>query len=193
MRLGFGIRHSAITTLLAQQTPVARNTVTWLNGTLPVRISAYTTTPELPAELVTSVRCLVRVGGEFVLCENAEGCHLVPGGRRQSGESYRDTAVREVHEETGWLVRPGSLRTVGWLHLENLGTRPRDESLPYPDFLQIVLCGVATERDGGADTQWTDTDGWETGSRLVSPAEARSRSSNDMLDVVYLDAITQPG
>lgn len=189
MRPGFGIRHLALTSLLVGQSPVARHIVTWLNGTMTLRISAYTTTPELPAELVTSVRCLVRVGEQFVLCENAHGCHLVPGGRRQTGESYVDTAVREVHEETGWLVRPESLRQVGWLHLENLGTRPRDESAAYPDFLQVVLCGRAVERDGGADTQWTDTDGWEQSSRLVSTDEAREQSSNDLLDVVFLDTI----
>lgn len=189
MRPGFGIRHSALTALLAGQAPVARRIVTWLNGTMTLRIGAYTTTPELPTELVTSVRCLVRVGEQFVLCENADGCHLVPGGRRQSGETYVDTAVREVHEETGWLVRPESLRTVGWLHVENLGTRPRDDSAAYPDFLQIVLCGTAVEREGGADAAWTDTDGWEVNSRLVSADAARVQSSNDMLDVVYLDAI----
>ena len=43
--------------------------------------------------------------------------HAWPGGRRQPGESFAETAAREVEEETGWLVRPGSFRLLGWLHL----------------------------------------------------------------------------
>ncbi|MGI8868467.1 MAG: hypothetical protein ACR2F6_06355 [Mycobacteriales bacterium] len=34
---------------------------------------------------------------------------------------------------------------------------------------------------------WTDTDGWEPSSRLVTLDQARAESSNDLLDLVYLD------
>ena len=42
-------------------------------GTLPLRISAYTHVVDLPDELVTSVRCQVRVGDEVLVCTNADG------------------------------------------------------------------------------------------------------------------------
>jgi hypothetical protein len=60
-------------------------------------------------------------------------------------------------------------------------------SLPYPDFLQLVLCGYADERDGGPDVNWTDIEGYETSSRLVSVAEANASSSNELLEFIYLD------
>jgi ADP-ribose pyrophosphatase YjhB (NUDIX family) len=71
------------------------------NGTLPIRVSACTRVTPLPEELVTSVRCIVRVDNLLIYCQNSDGRHPWPGGRRQPGESYVETAAREVHEETG--------------------------------------------------------------------------------------------
>ena len=68
---------------------------------MPLRVSAYTTPTALPDELVSSVRCVTQAGDLIVLCENANGTHPWPGGRRHPSKSYADTAAREVHEETG--------------------------------------------------------------------------------------------
>jgi ADP-ribose pyrophosphatase YjhB (NUDIX family) len=191
-RPGFGERHPDLAVLLARHKPAATGETSWMGGTMPLRVSAYTTPIALPDELVSSVRCVVRVGDLIVFCENADGTHPWPGGRRHPGESYVDTAVREVHEETGWLLDRDSLRPLGWLHLEHLAPRrPRDPH-PYPDLLQVVFRATATHRDGGPNSSWTDTDGYERDSRLVTLDEARATTSPDLLAPIFLDLLHPP-
>jgi ADP-ribose pyrophosphatase YjhB (NUDIX family) len=188
-RAGFGERHPDLTTLLATVDPIATGEACWLDGTVPLWVSAYATPDELPSDLVTSVRCVVRVGDRVVYCENKDGTHPLPGGRRQPGETYARTAIREVHEETGWLVQPNSLRRLGWLHLEHRAPRRPDDPYPYPDLLQLIYQGAATERDGQPGVEWTDTDGYELRSSLVTVAEARARTSKDLLAPAFLDLL----
>lgn len=49
------------------------------------------------------------------------------------------------------------------------------------------MCGSATDRDGGPDSDWTDIEGYETSSQLVSVQQARAATTNDLFDLVYLD------
>jgi ADP-ribose pyrophosphatase YjhB (NUDIX family) len=183
---GFGIRHPGLASVLSEHQPAASHEVAWAGGTLPLRVSAYTNLAPLPEEIVTSVRCITVVDDLVVLCQNSDGSHPWPGGRRLPGESYLDTAAREVHEETGWLIQPNSARQLGWLHLTHLSTRLSDNNDPYPDFLQVVFCATARERVGGREAQWTDVDGYETSSRLVTLDEAVRVTSNDLLARVFL-------
>jgi len=176
-----------LSALLAAHQPVDTHEMAWRDGTMLLRVSAYTTPADLPDELVTSVRCVVRVGDHVVFCENVDGGHPMPGGRREPNETYADTAVREVHEETGWLLDRAGLHPLGWLHVRHLAPKQPGYAYPYPDFLQVVFTGTATARDG--DT-WTDTEGYETHSRLVTIAEARAKTSNDLLARVFLDLLT---
>lgn len=158
---------------------------------MPVRISAYLGTADLPDELVTSVRCLVQVADLIVVCTNRDGIsHAWPGGRRQPGEIIGATAVREVHEETGWLVDETSLCQLGWLHLEYLRPLPDDHPSPHPDFCQVVLVGQAHERTGGHSARWTDTDGYEISSRLMTTADAWHAVSGDPASRTYLPLLT---
>jgi 8-oxo-dGTP pyrophosphatase MutT (NUDIX family) len=191
MKPGFGVRHPAVAALLASEQPVASKRIAWLNGRLPLQVSAYTSIHgDLPDAVLTSIRCLVRVGDRIVMCENRDGeRHLMPGGRRIAGESFADTALREVHEETGWMVERASLRALGWLHLHNLNAPPIDSSLPYPDFLQLVMCGCATERDGGVDANWTDVEGYEISSRLVSITQAQSGTPDELFERIFLNVM----
>jgi ADP-ribose pyrophosphatase YjhB (NUDIX family) len=158
---------------------------------LPLRVTAYVGAASLPLELVTSVRCLVRVRDLIVVCETPNGTwHPWPGGRREVGESFEATASREVHEETGWLLDTETAKFIGWLHLEHLRTPPRGYEFPHPDFLQVVLIANATTRDGGLESDWTDTEGYEMRSRLVSISEARViTSGSDMPASPFLDII----
>lgn len=137
------------------------------------------------------MRCIVIVEELVVFCQNADGSHAWPGGRRLPGESYVETAAREVHEETGWLIDRDSMRQLGWLHLAHLSQREIDDGLPYPDFLQIVFCAKASERAVGRDEQWTDIDGYESSCRLVSLAEAMSATSTDLLANAFLGLLAE--
>jgi ADP-ribose pyrophosphatase YjhB (NUDIX family) len=172
--------------LLETVTPVAVEESAWAKGTLPLRICAFTTPAELPDELVLSVRCLVIVEGQLVVCENADGYfHAWPGGRREPGETFVETACREVHEETGWRLNPDTLRPMGWLHLQHLNRQPDDHPYPHPDFLQIVYSGKAASRDGGQMASWTDTEGYELRSQLL-PLDAACDIVNDSVCNVFL-------
>lgn len=165
-------RDHRLLALLDGRTPAAVTEVSWAR---PLRIGVYVGEAELPDDLVTSVRCLVIVGDQIVVCTTVEGrCHVWPGGRRRAGESYAETAAREVYEETGWFIDPESVTAMGFLHLRNLG-----EPLapyPYPDTLQLVVSASASRR---AASDWTDTESYEVSSRLVPLDEAPLVVSRD--------------
>ena len=158
-------RDQRVLDLLDGREPASVVEVQWRR---PLTIASHVGEAELPDDLVTGVRCLVVVDGCLVMCTNVRGLtHPWPGGRRDPDESLVQTAVREVHEETGWHVEPGSIVPIGFLHLFNNGER--FGPYPHPDSLQLVVRVSASERAAG---DWTDTEGYELSSALVPIAEA---------------------
>lgn len=142
----------------------------WPGGTMPLRVSAYLGTDlVVPDELVTSVRCVVEVAGQIVVCRTPSDLHALPGGRREPGETYAETAAREVREETGWQLDERTLRPLGLIHLRHLAEPPPGYAYPYPDFVQLVFAGLASDRVSRAE--WVDTEGWEQESFLVAKAD----------------------
>lgn len=184
-RPGFGSRHPELVTLLESLTPDATQHDSWANGALPLRISAYLSQRRIPDEVVTSVRCLVEVGDQIVLTESPDDVNVWPGGRREPGETMRETAVREVHEETGWQVDPESLQLMGFLHLVRLVPAPADDRYPHPDFVQLVFRGQAPQR---TDDGWKDLDGYVLRSWLEEPAKARQLALAPV-SLPFLDAL----
>lgn len=185
-RPGWGVRHPDLTAVLGVEEPAAVMEQTWGIGQA-VRLAAYTGIAELPTEIVTSIRCIVRVGDEIVVCKNRDGfSHVWPGGRREPGETHAETACREVMEETGWTLDPATLELLGWLHMETLEPQPADHPFPHPDFLQYVYTGRAAAGAAGRNPEWTDTDGYEVSSCLMSIDEAIDRLPDDPLAVVFL-------
>jgi hypothetical protein len=183
------MRHPDLLAVLARSTPSA--VIEPSDAAWPVRVCAYLGTAAVPGELITSVRCLVQVGAKVVVCTNRDGIsHPWPGGKRNPGETIRATAVREVHEETGWLADETSLHQLGRLHLEYLRPLPEDHPFPHPDFCQVVLAGRAAERTGGHTANWTDTDGYEISSQLMTIADAWQAASGDPASRVYLPLLT---
>jgi ADP-ribose pyrophosphatase YjhB (NUDIX family) len=156
-------------------------------GTTALRRTAHAELALPPDDLILSVRCIVRVDDKFVVCTNVDGAsHPWPGGRREAGESYAETARREVHEETGWLIDVDSMQHLGWLHYEHLAPMTQPE-YPWPDFFQIVFVATATNRAG--DDSWTDTEGYEASSRLKSFADTYASIDGDALARVFLDRL----
>lgn len=59
-----------------------------------------------PTEYVHVADAIVRNGqGQLLIVELADGRFWIPGGRVEPGETFAETAVREVGEETGIVVR----------------------------------------------------------------------------------------
>lgn len=192
MRPGWGVRHPDLDVVLATHEPVASLEVAWRDGTLPLRSSAFTSLARLPDEILTSVRCLVQVDSQVVVCTTAVGeRHPWPGGRREAGESIVETARREVQEETGWLIEPLSFRVLGWLHIEYLEPQEADWPYPHPDFLQLVGTARASERCAATGAEWSDTEGWEVASVLVDLDRVAELCTGDIapLSQPFLDLL----
>lgn len=188
MRPGYGVRHSAVSALLAESSPVVVAHTNWGDGAMPLRVSAHVEQRPLPDQFVTSIRCIVRVDDAVVICDTPDGADPWPGGRRDRGESHWATAQREVYEETGWSLCPDEFRMLGWLHLECLSAMPEDHPYPHPDFLQVVYTATAERRATSPEAGWVDLDGWIKSSRLLSVTEARGIVTVPCADP-FLDAI----
>jgi 8-oxo-dGTP pyrophosphatase MutT (NUDIX family) len=127
--------------------PAAVETDTW--GALRLQVSTYLTRT-LPATLalVSSVRAIVLRGGEVLVARDPTRRHILPGGRREAGETVEQTLRREVREETGWEIGPG--RLIGLLHFHHLTERPAEYRYPYPDFLHLVYAASGVRCDPAA-------------------------------------------
>ena len=178
-RPGFGLPHDDFLALVAARPPATSEEVSWSNGAVRFGVAGHLTpVDEVPDELVTSARCIVRVRDRVLVCTNADGVsHVLPGGRRNPAESAIDAAVREVHEETGWYLDRSTLRQVGWLHFTyRTPVAPAFEQYPHPDFVHAVFTAQASGRDEAQGAGWIDTEGYVIGSE--------PRLADDALDVV---------
>ena len=151
-------------TFLACHRPIAEERVVWPSGT-ELAVTYYLVDKLPPLDLVTSVRCIVLRGDEVLVIRAAEGSHILPGGRREPGETVEETLRREVLEETGWTV--AEPRLVGCLRLRHLTPRPEDYPYPYPEFQHLIYVAepathhpervIADPFDGPADFEPVDT------------------------------------
>jgi 8-oxo-dGTP diphosphatase len=101
----------------------------------------------------TTIRCVGGIAydpaGRLLLIRRANdpgsGQWSLPGGRVEPGESDKAAVVRELREETGLDVIPGTL----------VGTVTRG---PYEihDYACSVAGGVLTAGDDAADARWSD-------------------------------------
>ena len=120
--------------------PVAEERVLWPSGT-ELAITCYLL-DELPLlDLVTSVRCIVLRRDEVLVVHTEAGPHILPGGRREPGETVEQTLRRELLEETGWTV--AHFRLIGCLRLRHLTPRPDGYPFPYPEFQHLVYAAEA--------------------------------------------------
>jgi ADP-ribose pyrophosphatase YjhB (NUDIX family) len=185
-RPGYGERHPGLVELLATHVPAVELGVTW--GVTPLRAAAYPEVPAPPVDVVMSVRVIVEVGDDVVVCTNANGLrHPFPGGRREPGETLAETAVREVHEETGWQLDPDTLAPLGFLHFRYVDpVDPAWLHLPHPDLVHLVYSGTAV---GRAADDWTDTEGFELSSELLARDAALEATAGEPLAWPFLELL----
>ena len=127
--------------------------VVWGGGTIPIRVASYFCESFPTLEQVSSVRCIVFRGDAVLVVregERGERAHVVPGGRREAGESVRQTLERELLEEIGWTV--GEPRLIGVVWLRHGRPLPPDRPLDlrldprwYPDFVWLIYTAEAAE------------------------------------------------
>jgi 8-oxo-dGTP pyrophosphatase MutT (NUDIX family) len=120
-----------------------------------LRVRTYLTTRLPPLDLVSSVRALVRKGDQILVVRDPASVHILPGGRREPGETLMQTLEREVLEETGWTIRNAQL--IGLAHFQYLTPNHEDYRYPYPDFLHLIYVATADRYDAAQ----READGYE--------------------------------
>ncbi len=121
----------------------------WGNGQIRLREHTYLSHQLPPNELTSSVRAILFRGEEvMVITDYKEEPYVVPGGRREPGESLETALRRELLEEIGWHV--GQTAVLGFIHFHHLTPKPDGYPYPYPDFVQVVYTAVATSYDSAA-------------------------------------------
>ncbi len=111
---------------------LAEVTATWGDTRLEIRWYLGNVRP--PLSLVTSVRAVLFHDRTVMVMQDGDHrYHVVPGGRREPGESIEATLRREILEETGWTL--AAHHPLGLAHFRHLTPRPDDYPYPYPDFV----------------------------------------------------------
>jgi 8-oxo-dGTP pyrophosphatase MutT (NUDIX family) len=110
-----------------------------------LRVRTYLTTTLPPLDRVSSVRALVRQQAQILVVRDPVSVHILPGGRREPGETLLQTLEREVLEETGWTIQEPWL--IGLVHFQHLTPKPEGYRYPYPDFVHLVYAATAESYD----------------------------------------------
>lgn len=166
---------------LARHTPLAAESAVWGGGTLPLRITSYLAGEPPPLAYVTSANSLVFRRDLLLVGRNRDGVHIVPGGRREAGETLEATLRREVLEETGWTI--AEVSALGFMLHQHLGPGPPDYAYPYPHFVRLIYTAEAATFAPEAIVP----DDYELGAAFRPIAEVRSLALTPA-ERLFLDA-----
>ena len=177
----------ALEAYLAPLTPAAQRE---RGAAVRLRLTSYVTDVPPPVEHVRSVRCVAFWGDRVLALRDRVGAHVLPGGRREPGETLRQTLERELLEETGWTI--GAARLVGVVRLHWLQERPAHlpaDSPYYPDFLWLIHTAEAAAHRPEA-LQPQEGDGVPVWLPVADPATATELARSEWApeNGVYLPA-----
>lgn len=150
--------------LLARHPAHAEQEERWDASTM--RVGEHLGAALPPDQLITSVRAVVLYAGQVLVVQEPGREHILPGGRREPGETLEATLRREVLEETGWEL--GAPLLLGFRHIRHLTPRPPQYRYPYPSFLHVVYAAPGLRCRPEARSR----DDYVLGARLVSLEQA---------------------
>lgn len=134
---------TSLAAFLSGRTPAAIEHVVWPQTGGEFDFCAYLTPDPPPLDLVVSARAILIRDGLVLAFDSGTGTtHVIPGGRREPGESLEGTLAREIREEIGCEIAPGP-RPLGFIQLHNCLPRRHGSPYPYPDSLWIVYAANA--------------------------------------------------
>lgn len=107
-------------------------------------MDAHNYAASLPTIDRVAVRGIITVDGKLLLIQSKYGEVKFPGGGQEAGESDRDTLIREVYEETGFHVRPDSIREFGEVEEKRLSTY---EDMIWHQINRYYFCEVEPVQD----------------------------------------------
>lgn len=110
-------------------------------------------TDDMPVFEKVTVRAVILREGRMAMQISGIGEYKIPGGGVENGEDYETTLLREVREETGLLVIPGSVREIGEiLELRQDVMKP---GVKYICHSYFYFCDV---RDETVETEMTSSE-----------------------------------
>lgn len=133
----------SLAAFLRGRTPAATERVVWAQSGGEFDFHAYVTLDPPPLELIVSARAVLFRDGLVLAFDSGTGTtHVIPGGRREPGESLEDTLAREIREEIGCEIAPRP-RRLGLIQLHDRLPRREGSPYPYPDSLWVVYAATA--------------------------------------------------
>lgn len=72
-------------------------------------------TAEMPVYEKHSVRAIIMRNGQVAMQQSSSGFFKILGGVVEDGETHVQTITREVEEEGGLIVKPESIREIGYI------------------------------------------------------------------------------
>lgn len=107
-------------------------------------------------------RAIIMRDGKLAMQRSKNGIYKIPGGGREGEESFLDTLVREVSEETGLVVRKSSVCELG--EITEIRRDIFDETVKYICHSLFYFCEIeeeqkelnltASEKEKGFYVEW---------------------------------------
>lgn len=175
---------------LAQTYPHLFRENRWPWGPVRLRFEARDNPPD--DRLIANVNIVPYTAIGWVVLQFASGEWEIPGGTRERGETWFETAQRELWEEAGCRMQAPQI--IGFWHCHSQAPEPYQPHLPFPDYFRLVLL-AAVERLGNPTNP---PDGEQVVQVVELPLEQAaerfsSQDRHDLADLYRFAAVIRQG